>query len=267
MVAIAGGWNYGDIYDALGAALPADAPALIHGDRAISWGDFTARSNRLARALGAAGLTADSKVGFYCRNHPAYMEMLAACFKGRFVHVNVNYRYVDEELYYIFDNSDAEAVLYAREFAPQVEALKARLPKVKCFIEVSDDTDVVLDGALSYEALAQNGDGSPLGIPRSGDDLLFLYTGGTTGMPKGVMWGHDDHWHAGAAGATPATNLVPPESLDAHVANVLAAGGGSRMIPCCPLMHGTGLFTAMGNLAQGAASSPLRGIVLTPRSA
>ena len=117
------------------------------------------------------------------------MEMLAACFKGRFVHVNVNYRYVDEELYYIFDNSDAEAVLYAREFAPQVEALKARLPKVKCFIEVSDDTDVVLDGALSYEALAQNGDGSPLGIPRSGDDLLFLYTGGTTGMPKGVMWG------------------------------------------------------------------------------
>ena len=89
------------------------------------------------------------------------MEMLAACFKGRFVHVNVNYRYVDEELYYIFDNSDAEAVLYAREFAPQVEALKARLPKVKCFIEVSDDTDVVLDGALSYEALAQNGDGSP----------------------------------------------------------------------------------------------------------
>ncbi|MGB0267898.1 MAG: AMP-binding protein, partial [Pseudomonadales bacterium] len=174
MVAIAGGWNYGDIYDALGAALPADAPALIHGDRAISWGEFTARSNRLARALGAAGLTADSKVGFYCRNHPAYMEMLAACFKGRFVHVNVNYRYVDEELYYIFDNSDAEAVLYAREFAPQVEALKARLPKVKCFIEVSDDTDVVLDGALSYEALAQNGDGSPLGIPRSGDDLLFL---------------------------------------------------------------------------------------------
>ena len=63
MVAIAGGWNYGDIYDALGAALPADAPALIHGDRAISWGDFTARRNRLARALGAAGLTADSKVG------------------------------------------------------------------------------------------------------------------------------------------------------------------------------------------------------------
>ncbi|MFZ8889404.1 MAG: acyl-CoA synthetase [Pseudomonadales bacterium] len=259
MVAIAGGWNYGDIYDALGAALPADAPALIHGERAISWGDFTARSNRLARALGAAGLTADSKVGFYCRNHPAYMEMLAACFKGRFVHVNVNYRYVDEELYYIFDNSDAEAVLYAREFAPQVEALKARLPKLKCFIEVSDDTDVVLDGALSYEALAQNGDGSPLGIPRSGEDLLFLYTGGTTGMPKGVMWGHDDHWHAGAAGATPATNLVPPESLEAHVANVLAAGGGSRMIPCCPLMHGTGLFTAMGTLAQGGSILTLEG--------
>ena len=78
-------------------------------------------------------------------------------------------------------------------------------------------------------------------------------------MPKGVMWGHDDHWHAGAAGATPATNLVPPESLDAHVANVLAAGGGSRMIPCCPLMHGTGLFTAMGNLAQGGSILTLEG--------
>lgn len=253
MVAIPGGWNYGDILDAIAEAVPGDNPCLIHGERIVSWADYTRRTNNLARALRERGIETGDKMAFYLRNHPAYLEGLGAAFKGRFTHVNVNYRYVDEELLYIFDNSDATVVLYGSEFADHVRALKDRLPKVKVFLEVSESGAPAVDGALDFETLCETGDGAPLGIERSGDDLLFLYTGGTTGMPKGVMWGHDDHWHSGTAGATPATELVPPNSLAEHVENVRRAGGGGRLMPCCPLMHGTGLFTAIGALAQGGS--------------
>jgi fatty-acyl-CoA synthase len=253
MVAIPGGWNYGDILDAIAEAVPGDNPALIHGDRVTTWADFTRRTNNLGRALAARGLAPDDKIAFYLRNHPAYLEGLGAAFKARGVHVNVNYRYVDEELHYILDNSDAKVVIYGVEFADRVAALRERLPGVETWLEVTDAGAPANDFAEVFDALCEAGDGTPLGIERSGDDLLFLYTGGTTGMPKGVMWGHDDHWHSGTAGATPATELVPPESLAEHVANVRAAGGGGRLIPCCPLMHGTGLFTAIGTLAQGGS--------------
>ena len=259
MVAIEGGWNYGDILDAIAEAVPPDNPALIHGDRVISWSEFTRRSNNLARALREAGCETGDKVAFYLRNQPAYMEGVAACFKARLTHVNVNYRYAGTELHYILDNSDAAAVIYDTEFADQVAKLRAQLPDVRCWIEVADEDRTVVDGTSSYEALCENGDGAPLGIERAGDDLLFLYTGGTTGMPKGVMWTHDDHWHAGTAGATPATELVPPASLAEHVENVRRAGGGGRLLPCCPLMHGTGLFTAIGAMLQGGSVLTLTG--------
>ncbi|MCC5887937.1 MAG: acyl-CoA synthetase [Gammaproteobacteria bacterium] len=246
-------WNFGDIYDAMAEAVDPSAPCLIQGDRVLSWGDFTRRSNNLARALGERGVEVGDKVAFYLRNHPAYMEMLGACFKGRFTHVNVNYRYVDEELHYIFDNSDAKVVLYGQEFASHVEALKPRLPKVAVWLEVANDGSLRVAGAEAYEALAESGDGSRLAIERSGDDLLFIYTGGTTGMPKGVMWGLNDLWLAGAAGATPATDMIPPADLEQHAVNVRRAGGGSRIMPCCPLMHGTGLLTSIACLAGGGS--------------
>lgn len=252
-------WNYGDILDAMPQAVAADAPCLIHGDRVVSWGDFTRRTNNIARALQARGLGADDKVGFYLRNDPAYLEMLGACFKGRFVHVNVNYRYVNEELHYIFDNSDARAVLYASEFADHISALKAQLPDVRLWIELTDDGQVRVDGAEDYETLAESGSGEPLGIERSADDLLLLYTGGTTGMPKGVMWAHNDLWYAGNAGATPATDMIPPSNLKAHLENIRSVGGGARIMPCCPLMHGTGLLTSIGTLAGGGSVVTLTG--------
>jgi fatty-acyl-CoA synthase len=259
MVAIAGGWNYGNILDAVAEAVPGENPALIHGETVRSWADFTRRTNNLARALRARGVETGDKVAFYLRNHPAYLELLGACFKGRFTHVNVNYRYVDEELAYILDNSDAKVVLFASEFAEHVRALKPRLPAVAVWLELTGDGTPTVEGAVDFDALCEEGDGAPLGIERAGDDLLFLYTGGTTGMPKGVMWAHDDHWHAGTAGATVATEMVPPASLAEHAENVRRAGGGARLMPCCPLMHGTGLFTAIGALAQGGSVVTLEG--------
>jgi 3-oxocholest-4-en-26-oate---CoA ligase len=244
------GWNYGDILDGVGRAVPADKAALIHGDRVVTWGDYNRRTNNLARRFLNRGAQAGDKVAFYLRNGPAYSEGLGACFKARLTHVNVNYRYVDEELWYILDNSDSKIVIYDTEFADHVQTLRDRLPKVGLWLEVTDEERPTVEFAVHYEELAEIGDGAPLKLHRSGDDMLFLYTGGTTGMPKGVMWAHDDLWHAGAAGATPATGMVPPENLEQHCGNVVANPGGT-LIPCCPQMHGTGLLTTISVLAMG----------------
>lgn len=251
------GWNYGDILDGLGERLPSERPCLMHGDRVISWGDYTRRTNNLARTFLTGDVGAGDKVAFYMRNSPAYSETLGACFKSRLTHVNVNYRYVDDELWYILDNSDSKIVVYDREFASHVLALKERLPDVVRWVEVGADGADGADGrcrvaiAEDYELLAETGSGERLDLERSGDDLIFLYTGGTTGMPKGVMWTHESHWQAGGSGATPANGMVPPENLEAHLANVQAATDARIAVPCCPLMHGTGLFTGIATLLHG----------------
>ncbi len=255
-------WNFGDILEGLDAVMPADAPALIHDGRTTVWSDFARRSNNLAAQLVARGAGPDDKVAFYLRNRPEYTEALAACFKARLVHVNVNYRYLDEELWYIFDNSDAKVVLFDSEFAERIEHLRHRLPKVAAWVQVGGER---ADFALSYEALASTGDARPLGLRRSGKDLLFLYTGGTTGMPKGVMWAADDLWHALGAGINaPANGGKPPVTLEEHVANVARMGPVSKQIPCCPLMHGTGLFTAIGTISAGGCVVTLAGNKFEP---
>ncbi len=243
-------WNYGDILDAVGGVVPEQRPCLIHDGELVTWGDFNRRTNNLARRFLNRHAQASDKVAFYMRNCPAYLETLGACFKARLTPVNVNYRYVADELWYILDNSDSKIVVYGAEFAANIPALRDRLPNVALWIEVCDGTPAV-EFAVSFDDLAEIGDGAPVEIARSGDDMIFLYTGGTTGMPKGVMWAHDDHWLAGAAGATAATNLIPPKDIAEHAANVAAAGAAGVLMPCCPLMHGTGLFTAIGSLAQG----------------
>ncbi len=241
-------WNFGDILDALPKALPPDAPAFIHGNRTITWGETSRRSNNLARAILARGAKPGDKVAFYMRNRPEYGEALAACFKSRLTHVNVNYRYKPDEVFYIFDDSDAQTVIYGSEFRDTVLQLKGRLPKVATFIEIGDD-DPLAPFSERYEDLAATGEGAPLGIERSPDDLLFIYTGGTTGMPKGVMWRHEDMREAQLDAVR---RLGPaPETLDAHLDFVRAAGPGSRTLPACPMMHGTGLITAIGCMMNG----------------
>ena len=242
-------WNFGDILDGIDAGFPADAPALIHGDHTVLWGDFARRTNNLAAGLRARGLEPNDKVAFYMRNEAAYMETVAACFKARGVHVNVNYRYLDEELWYILDNSDAAVVVFSEEFAERVDGLRGRLPGVRTWLQVGGTAP---EWAESYEALAGEGDGAALEFDRSDDDLLFIYTGGTTGMPKGVMWAAGDLWGALGYGANaPANKGARPESLEQHVQNVTAAGPITRQIIACPLMHGTGLLTAISALSAG----------------
>jgi acyl-CoA synthetase (AMP-forming)/AMP-acid ligase II len=242
------GWNFGDILDAIAPVMPADAPALIHGDRVVTWSQLTRRSNNLARALIERGAQPGDKIAFYMRNRPEYMETLAAAFKARLTHVNVNYRYTADEVLYIFDNSDAQTVVYGSEFRDIIAQIHGRLDKVKTFVEITAD-GTPADFAEDYEALAGAGDGEPLDIVRSPDDMLFIYTGGTTGMPKGVMWTHHDMREITLG---PARQLGPVPETAAEIAEALKiTGPGSRLLPAPPLMHGTGLLTAMGSMLAG----------------
>jgi len=241
-------WNFGDILDAIEPVLPHDAPALIHGDRLITWPEMSARSNNLARALRNEGIEAGAKVAFYMRNRPEYGETMAACFKARLTHVNINYRYKPDEVLYIFDDSDAEVIVYSSEFRDCIVELKDRLGKVRIFVEIGDPAEIA-SFAEPYEALATQGDGSRLDVVRSPDDMLFIYTGGTTGMPKGVMWRHDD---LRRAQLDTAGLLGPaPLDLDDTVDMIRADGPGRIFLPACPMMHGTGLLSALGAMMGG----------------
>ena len=241
--------NYGDLFAAISDALPDDAPALIHNGKLTTWGDMTRRSNNLARTFLEGGAQTGDKVAFYLRNDAAYMETLAACFAARMTHVNVNYRYVEDELHYILDNSDSVVVVYNAEFAPQVESLRHRLPGVRLWLQLGGESTPSF--AQDYNTAANSGDGAPLDIERAGDDMFFLYTGGTTGMPKGVMWEHQNHWLVNGQGISSSPDKTPPATAAQHAANVAARGGGRRSFPACPQMHGTGLFISLTALSNG----------------
>ena len=245
-----GSWNYGDIIDAVAKVMPPTAPALIHDGRTLAWPAFQARTNALARGLIARDHQTNDKLAILIRNHPAYMEATIATFKGRFVHVNVNYRYKADELLYIFDNADARIVVYGSEFASTIAAIRGKMPGVKTWLQVQVDNTPKPDFALDYDTFIAAQSGQDLGLARSPDDLLFLYTGGTTGMPKGVMWRHGDLRQTQLN-----PNLMPvvPTNIAEHVALVKELGLGSRFIPACPQMHGTGLLTSFGVLCMGGS--------------
>jgi len=247
-------WSYGDILEAVEKITPEDQPALIHGDRVTNWGDFIRRTNNLARNLLASGVEPGEKVAFYMRNCPEYSEGIAAGFKAGLTHVNVNYRYIEHELIYLIDNSDATVVIYQSEFQYYVDEIKTRLPNVKHWLIVDDGK------ASSYEDMANLGDGSSPGIKHSPDDLLFLYTGGTTGMPKGVMWRHDDLFKVLGAGGN--VRLGEPPCADmTELLGRLKANPRTVNLPLPPIMHGTGLLSAVGAMASGGTC-----ITLTSRS-
>ncbi|HUO12757.1 MAG TPA: acyl-CoA synthetase [Caulobacteraceae bacterium] len=250
------GWNFGDILDAIAPVLPPDAPAFMHGERVITWDEATKATNNLARALVARGGQPLDKIAIYMRNRPEYLMAVAAGFKARMTHVNVNYRYTPEEVWYIFDNSDAQAVVYASEFRDAVTEIRPRLPKVKTWIEVSPDGKVA-SFAEPFEKLAAEGNGGPLDIQRSGDDQFFIYTGGTTGMPKGVMWTHNDLREITLAAQR---RMGPvPETLEELAAHTAKVGPGMRTLPAPPLMHGTGLLTGVGAMLSGGSVVTLEG--------
>ncbi len=252
-------WNYGDVLDAVAKAVPPEAPLFIHGDRRISWGEGYARMNNLARGLAARGAVAGDKVAFYLRNGPEYMEAVGATLLGRTVHVNVNYRYTPGEVAYILENSDAQVLIYGREFRNAVLEIRDRLPGLKTWLEVGDTADLPAF-AESYEHVATSGDGAALGLKRSPDDMIFIYTGGTTGMPKGVMWRQGDLCTIWRGRVARGTGVELPAKISDFANLVGMMGGGTRVLPACPLMHGTGFISALGGLIGGGCVITLEGV-------
>jgi acyl-CoA synthetase (AMP-forming)/AMP-acid ligase II len=241
--------NFGDIVDAVSRIVPKDAPAFVHGERSIAWGEATKRMNNIARNLHARGVRPGDKVAFYLRNGIEYGELTGACFLGRLTHVNVNYRYKPDEVRYIVDNSDATVVVYAREFRDAVAQIHNQLDKVKVFVEVGPGDTASF--AAPYEKLATTGTGAPLGIERSPQDLVMVYTGGTTGMPKGVMYAQGELANTLLARIFIVTGKLP-ESVGEVVDFVRGLGEANvRYLPACPQMHGTGFFGTMSTVLTG----------------
>jgi len=257
-------WNYANVWESVAEAIP-DRPAQIQGERVVSWAAFDARADALAHRLIDLGLTRQSKVAAYLYNCPEYLETYYAAFKGAFAPVNTNYRYVADELTYLFDNADAEAVVFHASFAATAEAIRGRLPMVKAWIAVAEPGHPVPAFAEDYGAIvSQKGPRAAPPWGRSNDDLLILYTGGTTGMPKGVMWRLEDLFFVLGGGGNFFLGTAPlsrPDEAGPRVLSMIAAGdpmlGPQTTIAAAPLMHGTSQFTALAGLTGGGAVASL----------
>ncbi|MEP6623049.1 MAG: AMP-binding protein, partial [Acidimicrobiia bacterium] len=178
-------WNFATCWEALADAQP-ERLALAQGDRHRTWAEWDDNSSRLAAAFTDLGLRPDGKVASYLYNSIEYMEGVFATWKCRSAPVNVNYRYMEVELRYLLENSDTEILLFHGVLGDQVAKVWREIPTLKAIVQV-DDGHPLVDGAHRYEDLLANHEPAAR-VEKSGDDLYILYTGGTTGMPKGVMW-------------------------------------------------------------------------------
>jgi len=250
-----GGWNMADLWEVVAETLPG-APAFVQGERSVSWAETDARADGVARWLVGAGLGHQDKVAQYLYNCPEYLESVFASWKAAFVPVNTNYRYRDSELVYLWDNADVSAVVFHGTFSGTIEDLRDRVPGVRAWLWVDDGSGGCPAWATPYERAAATG-GGRLALPweRSGDDLYLLYTGGTTGSPKGVMWRSEDLF---LIGNRTAKVRFPPDADRATVASMLG-GPGPRHLVACPLMHGLGSLTAFQALASGGSVTVLAG--------
>ncbi|MFL2697860.1 MAG: acyl-CoA synthetase [Gammaproteobacteria bacterium] len=237
--------HYATLWERISDTIP-DRIALICGEVKRSWREYDDRASRLASEMAKAGLGSDSKVGLYLHNSNEYLEAQYATFKIQGVPVNVNYRYKEEELIYLLDNSDAEAIFYQGCYSDQITSIKDKLKNVKLFIQIEDSSKDLVEFALDYEEVIEVN--KPMErIKRSGENIYMLYTGGTTGMPKGVMYQHEGFLTAmlntgGAWGFLPIQEKVDLEEITSVISDLSEQDNLPISLPACPLMHGTGMW-------------------------
>ena len=235
------------------STLKPDKPVIIAGDHVTTWSSFNERAEGLAHCFLAAGLDHQSKVAVYLRNGPHYLETVFAAFKAGMIPVNVNYRYGVAELVYLFENADIEAVVYDSSFDACVVELREQLAGIRlwCRVGMTDEGD-----AIPYEeAVRCHGPEGAFG--RDVDDLVIIYTGGTTGLPKGVMWRQTDIVPLLADKREVAAGGVGAESGDGRSTEIVDFD--HICLVACPLMHGTGLFMALAVLLGGGTIVTLTG--------
>ncbi len=259
-------FNLADIFDAVATSVP-DNECIVHRDRRLTYGQVAERTNRLASYFAGRGLgvardrsqlqgweSGQDHVGLYLYNCTEYLEGMIASFKARIAPFNVNYRYVAEELLYLLRDSKCRALIYHSEFAPILAGLLNQVAEegsegagVEVLIQVPDDSgNALMDGAVWYDDALAAGSAEGPGIERSPDDLYILYTGGTTGMPKGVLWRQADIY-CSALGGTGGDG-VSKASMEEIVAG---ATGGLCYLPSPPFMHGAAHWTAFNGFHTG----------------
>jgi 3-oxocholest-4-en-26-oate---CoA ligase len=242
--------NLADLFEKAVDAYP-DREYLVANGVRRTYAEMEARANQLAHHLAAQGIGPGDHVGIYSYNSVEWVETAWAVFKLRAVWININYRYVKEELRYLLTNADLKALVHQREFAPLVADLLADLPELRHVIVVEDGTDapnaspesVAYEDALDGQSTARDFS------PRSGDDIYILYTGGTTGMPKGVVWRHEDVFYALGGGTDPVTNT---RIEDPGLIVQKGANGPVSFLPVAPLMHGATQWSVMGQSFVGS---------------
>lgn len=239
-----------DLWALIAAAVP-HAPALACGTTLVTWSDFDNKAGALGAGLLKHGLTPEAKVAQYLYNGTEYLISVYACFKAGMVPVNTNYRYQAPELEGLWANADVDAVIFHGIFRHNIERVRSRLDRVRLWIWVDDDTDSCPSWAVSYNDLLAENVGPSVGTQPHGDGLYILYTGGTTGAPKGVMWSQQDlFWYLNGA----AVNPIPSSASDEQIAESVQRGQRPAYLIACPLMHGTGSLSAFRALGQGGSA-------------
>ena len=234
--------DFASVWEMISDLIP-DNDALICGDEIVTWNEYDSRSSQVASALCQAGLGANSKAGLYLNNSNEYLIAQNAIFKIGGVPINVNYRYVEEELIYLLENSDAQAVFYHACYSSRINKIAKSLPNVKVWIEISDGTKSNFEKCLKYEEILKDHSAMDR-ISRDPETIYMLYTGGTTGMPKGVMYKQGE-FLSYLFRTLKAMGYNVPEDLSNLESNIEESKSDNsfiRSIVGCPLMHGTGMW-------------------------
>ncbi|WP_129311227.1 acyl-CoA synthetase [Streptomyces sp. L2] len=249
-------YNLADLFESVADVVP-DREALVYLDhpgtgaeRRLTYAELDAAADRIAHHLIDSGIRPGEHLGLHLYNGVEYLQTVLACLKARVVPVNVNYRYVEEELVYLYRDADLVALVFDAEFSDRVAAALPRAPKLRHLVRVGAGRPVAghgaepveVPGAVAFTEAEASGSAGRGFAPRSGNDQFIIYTGGTTGMPKGVMWRQEDLFFAGLGGGAPTGE---PVKTPGELAERVAAGGsGITFFPVPPLMHGTSTLTA-----------------------
>lgn len=243
-------FNVADLFESLVDAI-GDREALVCGDQRSTFRQLDERASRLAHYLADRGVRAGDHIGLYLFNCAEFLEAMLAAFKIRAVPVNINYRYVADELRYMLENADLVALVHHREFAPVIADVVGGFPAARNLIYVEDGSgaDVASIGSIDFENAVSSGRPNRDFAERSNDDLYIIYTGGTTGMPKGVMWRHEDVFFAGLQGGNPGG---PPISRPEELAEIARAKNPAMVtMPVAPFIHGAAQWAALIGMFGG----------------
>ena len=242
-------FNFADLFDVVAGAIP-DRAAVVCGDQTLTFAELNERAAALAGYLAEHGIQRGDNVGLQLENGPAYLEAFLAASKIGAVPFNINYRYVKAELKYIYDNSDATAIFFNSPMAGDVLPVAAEVDTIKLLLAVGDEVAADDKRVVNYDAAIAEGNEQPEPSERQDSDLLIIYTGGTTGSPKGVMWPHKSLFF-GALGGGGFFHPDGPVKQPGDLGRYAVESPPLKTMPLAPLMHGAALWTAIASLFAG----------------